>query len=180
LEFRRLLFRSQQITAVEAIRDRFRGIRIPVKAGVRKVGATFVARSLAESDYLLQALKPGIGVPDVPRMHGIEIIGPYGPNGISEPTESRKRIFTCYPRGDADRQPCAEQILTSLATRAFRRPVTEQDLKPIFAFYESGLAEGGFETGIQKGLMAILASTKFLYRSPPGGVPQDLAPGTPY
>src|SRR5690606_19580679 len=60
---------QQQITAVEAIRDRFRGIRIPVKAGVRKVGATFVARSLAESDYLLQALKPGIGVPDVPRMH---------------------------------------------------------------------------------------------------------------
>ncbi len=185
-----------QIREVEAIKNRFRNIPVTVRAGRRSVGAAFVARSFAEGDYLLQSLVPGEGVPDIPRLYGMEIIGPYDPTGIAEPTESRARIFSCYPQNasaDAGRdargratqgavaeQPCATEILTSLARGAFRRPVTSEDVEPALKFYAEGYAEGGFETGIQKGLMAILASTKFLYRAEPGAPPADLPEGSPY
>ena len=169
-----------QIKEVEAIRDRFRRIRVNVKAGRRSVGAAFVARSFAEGDYLLQSLVPGEGVPDVPRLYGLDIIGPYEPTGIAEPTESRARIFSCYPQAESEERSCATQILTNLARGAYRRPVTNDDVEPALAFYEEGRAEGGFETGIQKGLMSILASTKFLFRAEPGAPPADLPPGSEY
>jgi hypothetical protein len=169
-----------QIKEVEAIKNRFRGIRVDVKAGRRSVGAAFVARSFAEGDYLLQSLVPGEGVPDVPRLYGFDIIGPYDPTGIAEPTESRARIFSCYPQSEAEEQTCATEILTNLSRGAFRRPVSSEDVAPALRFYAEGRAEGGFETGIQKGLMAILASTKFLYRAEPGAPPANLEPGSEY
>ena len=169
-----------QIKEVEAIKNRFRGIRVDVKAGRRSVGAAFVARSFAEGDYLLQSLVPGEGVPDVPRLYGMEIIGPYEPTGIAEPTQSRARIFSCYPEDEAEQQACATQILTNLSRGAFRRPVTNDDVAPALEFYAQGRAEGGFEAGIQKGLMAILASTKFLYRAEPGAPPANIEPGSDY
>ena len=98
-----------QIKEVEAIKNRFRGIRVDVKAGRRNVGAAFVARSFAEGDYLLQSLVPGEGVPDIPRLYGMEIIGPFDPTGIAEPTESRARIFSCYPQNDGEEQACADR-----------------------------------------------------------------------
>jgi len=169
-----------QITAVEAIKDRFRHVRVPVKAGRRTVGAAFAARSFAEGDYLLQSLVPGEGVPDVPRLYGMEIIGPFDPTGIAEPTESRARIFSCYPKSASEEEPCAVEILTTLAHGAFRRSIGEDDLVPLMAFYRQGRTERDFDTGIQKGLMAILASSKFLYRAEPGAPPADLTPGSAY
>jgi hypothetical protein len=169
-----------QIKEVEAIKNRFRGIRVDVKAGRRNVGAAFVARSFAEGDYLLQSLVPGEGVPDVPRLYGMEIIGPFDPTGIAEPTESRARIFSCYPQHASEEQACATQILTNLSRGAFRRPVSNDDLAPALEFYAQGRAERDFETGIQKGLMSILASTNFLYRAEPGLPPADLPPGSEY
>jgi Protein of unknown function (DUF1592)/Protein of unknown function (DUF1588)/Protein of unknown function (DUF1587)/Protein of unknown function (DUF1585)/Protein of unknown function (DUF1595) len=171
---------QRQITAVEAIKDRFRHVRVDVKAGRHTVGAAFVAHSFAEGDYLLESLVPGEGVPDVPRLYGMEIIGPYDPTGISEPTESRARIFSCYPKSTAEERPCATEILSTLARGAFRRPVDEKDLVPLMKFYDEGRKEGDFESGIQKGVMAILASTKFLYRAEPGAPPLELAPGSAY
>jgi hypothetical protein len=70
--------------------------------------------------------------------------------------------------------------LASLARQAFRRPVGNDDLEPLLAFYDRGRAAGGFETGVQQGLMAILASTKFLYRAEPGAAPQGSRPGDAY
>src|SRR5512138_971031 len=104
-----------QIVTVNAIKDRFRDIHVNVKAGYRKVGATFVARSHAESDYALQRFTPGEGVPDVPWMLGVEVVGPYEPTGISVETRSRDRIFTCHPKDSAEELPCAERILSRLA-----------------------------------------------------------------
>jgi hypothetical protein len=171
---------QRQITAVEEIKNRFRNIRLDVKAGVHEVAAAFVARSRAEGDYLLQALVPGEGVPDVPRLHGIVIIGPYDAKGLSGTTASRERIFVCHPETKAEEKPCAERILGRLARGAFRRPVGTDDLEPLLAFYAQGRAAAGFDAGIQKGVMAILASTKFLYRAEPGGAPPGLAPGAAY
>ena len=164
---------QRQIQAVDEIRERFRNIRVPVAAGRRQVGAAFVARSFAEGDYLLQAIVPGEGVPDIPRLFGIEVIGPFNPTGIAGSTRSRERIFICTPENESDELPCATQILTHLARQAFRRPVDASDLEPLLGFYKAGREAGGFETGIQKGLMAILASTKFLYRAEPGAIPNS-------
>ena len=165
-----------QIAAVNEIKDRFRNIRLPVTAGYHRVAATFIARSYAESDHRLQAFIPGEGIPDVPQMLGIEVVGPYGPTGISEQTQTRERIFICYPETADQQAPCAERILTRLARLAFRRPVTDTDMRPVLAFYRSGEKLGGFETGIQKGLLAILSSTNFLYRAP-GAAPAAAEPG---
>jgi hypothetical protein len=171
---------QQQILAVQAIYDRFRNIPLQVLAGRHEVGVTWIARNHAEGDYLLENFVPGLGIPDLPRIRGTEIIGPYNPTGIRESTESRDRIFICEPGSAADELPCAREILTHLARQAFRRPVDEADLEPLLSFYARGAAEGGFETGIQKGLMAVLASTKFVYRAEPDGPPEGLAPGSAY
>jgi hypothetical protein len=151
-----------------------------MKAGRHRVGAAFVARSLAEGDYLLSSFVPGEGVPDVPRLYGVEIIGPFDPTGIAGPTDSRARIFSCYPKDKHEEQPCATEILTNLARGAFRRPVSADDVDPLLSLYERGRREGSFETGIQKGLMAILASPKFLYRAEPGAPPADFDSGSAY
>ena len=169
-----------QIVTVNAIKDRFREIRVPVKAGYRKVGATFVARSHAESDYALQRFVPGEGLPDVPWMLGFEVVGPYEPTGISGETRSRERIFSCYPKDSSEELPCAEQILSRLARLAFRRPTTEVEIERLLGFYRAGQATGGFEGGVQKGVLAVLSSTNFLYRAEPGGAPAGVEPGAVY
>jgi Protein of unknown function (DUF1592)/Protein of unknown function (DUF1588)/Protein of unknown function (DUF1587)/Protein of unknown function (DUF1585)/Protein of unknown function (DUF1595)/Planctomycete cytochrome C len=168
-----------QISAVEEIKARFHEIRLPVKAGYHKIAATFLARSYAESDFALQRFVPGEGLPDVPQMLGFTVVGPYGPSGISGSTRSRARVFICHPETEREELPCAERILSHLARIAFRRPVTDEDLATVLGFYRSGRESGGFESGIQKGLFAILASTKFLYRGEFDG-PPALAPGTAY
>src|SRR6478609_3509747 len=88
----------------------------------------------------------------------------------------RHRIGVTYqPKSAAEETPCAKQILGTLARRAFRRPVTEADLSGAMAFYDGGRKNGSFEDGIQKGVLAILASPKFLYRS--HTPPADAKPG---
>ncbi len=171
---------QRQSPAVLEIKNRFRDIRLKVEAGTHEIGVAWVARTYAEGDYLLEPFVPGRGVPDVPRVNGTEIIGPYEPTGIGGAIASRERIFVCYPETPADELPCARRILANLARQAFRRPVNDDDLEPLLEFYAEGAAADGFETGIQKGLMAILASTKFLYRAEPVPPPEDAAPGSAY
>jgi hypothetical protein len=169
-----------QIVTVNAIKDRFRNIRLPVTAGDREVVATFIARSRSESDYILQGFVPGEGSPDVPLMLGFDVTGPYEPSGISGSMASRQRIFSCTPASAAEELPCAERILSNLARLAFRQTATETDIERLLAFYREGATEGGFETGIQKGVLAILSSTKFLYRAEPGGPPEGIEAGESY
>ena len=167
---------QQQIQAVQAIQARFRNIRVPITAGPHEIGAAFIARTFAESDAELEPLRPGEGVDSVPLIAAIEILGPLQVTGIAD-TPSRRAIFSCRPRSEEEAAPCAERILGDLAAKAFRRPVTESEVKTLLGFYEAGAAEAGFEGGIQTGIAAILSSPKFLYRtfappadSPPGAV----------
>jgi hypothetical protein len=78
----------------------------------------------------------------------------------------------CHPSRGDDEQLCAERILGELATRAYRRPLSEEDLQDLLAYYRDGVATNGFEEGIRSGLTGILASPYFLYRieTPPAGV----------
>ena len=163
-----------QTPAITEIQRRFQDISIPVKAGRHTIGATFVARTFAESDRIVDHLSPGETFDNIPIVHGMKTYGPLNVTSVPD-VPSRQKIFSCYPANNDEELSCAEQILSSLAREAFRRPVDENDLAPLMAFYENGYAEAGFETGIQKGVMAILASTKFLYRAEP--LPEDAEPG---
>jgi hypothetical protein len=78
---------------------------------------------------------------------------------------SRSRIFVCEPGPSKDETGCAREIIGTLARRAFRRPVTDEDLVPLMAFYTSGRAAAGFDAGVRDALSAILASPHFLYRA---------------
>jgi mono/diheme cytochrome c family protein len=171
---------QRQATAAQEIRERFRNIVLPVKAGPRKIGVAFVARTLVESEETLQPLGPpdaGGGPGRIPVITGLEIVGPINPSGITE-TPSRRKIFVCRPATESEELPCAKQILGTIARRAFRRPITDEDLKAPLRFYEKGRASGSFDAGIQQGIMAILASPKFLYRVE--AVPANVKPGQIY
>jgi hypothetical protein len=98
------------------------------------------------------------------QVSSVIISGPYNPTGPGD-TPSRARIFVCRPpAGGKDDDACAHRILGTLARRAFRRPVTEADLKPLLAFYQRGRKDGGFERGIEMALRAMLVSPDFLFR----------------
>ncbi len=91
--------------------------------------------------------------------------GPFNATGNPIETPSRTKIFVCHPTDPREESACANRILTNLAKEAFRRPVTSEDLAPLMKFYEDGhKAVGSFEGGVENGMVAMLASAKFLYR----------------
>jgi len=145
------------------LRGRFQHIRAQVTAGPHRLGAAFVERSLAESDDWLQSFNPRGGMDRIPRIGGLELAGPTHPTGITD-TPSRRKIFVCYPKSEAEEPACAREILTSLARYAYRRPVTDEDLRAPLHFFAVGRAGKSFDAGIENALVAILSSPKFLYR----------------
>ncbi|HTY93786.1 MAG TPA: DUF1592 domain-containing protein, partial [Steroidobacteraceae bacterium] len=154
---------QKQDPAVDAINARLKRIKFKATAGPHTVAVTFVHRSFAASEDRLEAPIPG-GVQDrVLRIGGFEIKGPFDVTGVSE-TPSRERIFVCRPKAEADETPCAREILTRLAERAFRRPVTDADLAPLMQFYAAGRKSADFDEGVRRALTALLASPNFLYR----------------
>jgi mono/diheme cytochrome c family protein len=172
----------RQAAAVAEINGRFENIRVAMTAGPHTIAATFVARTMAESDAVLQPFVPGGGEVGIIegeesplKIQRLEINGPFSASGISE-TPSRKRVFTCRPQTPADEPACAREIVTRLTRAAFRRPVTDADLNIPLEFYEQGRRNGGFEAGVRNALMIVLASPEFLYRFTTA--PEDSAPGS--
>jgi hypothetical protein len=105
------------------------------------------------------------------------ISGPYRATGHGE-TPSRKKIFVCRPANGAEEEPCARKILSAIARRAFRRPVTNDDVVTVMGFYRAGRSEAGFEAGVRRGLESILIDPEFLFRVERD--PTGIQPGTPY
>jgi mono/diheme cytochrome c family protein len=155
----------------DEIMSRFTKIPVQVEAGVRDVIVAFIDRSRVESDENVAvgfggtgALGFGAGNGRMPRLgDGVEIVGPYNPTGISR-TTSRGLIFVCDPKAVGE-AACARRITENLARRAFRRPVTSDDVNSLMPFYETGRRSGSFDFGIEQVVTAVLASPEFLYRS---------------
>ena len=158
-----------------------------VRAGQRSVSAAFV--DLIDGPYEDRFSPVGwsgthpitsqqYGITGLTHVTELWITGPSNVSGVSE-TASRRKIFICRPTTPAEEErPCAESILTKLATQAYRRPVTEQDLADLLYFYAEGAAQEGFELGVRKGLQSILVSPEFLFRLE--RAPASARPGESY
>ena len=134
---------------------------LPLKAGPRVIGVTFVKRPSAPVESMVLGRRPNTG--QGPSVASITIKGPQNPTGSGD-TPSRRRIFVCQPANRTQEAACAKQILSTLARRAYRRPVTDADLQPLLTIYDAGRADGGFIAGIEQGLERILVSPQFLFR----------------
>jgi hypothetical protein len=165
--------------------DYLRTEPIRIKAGQQRVSAAFVRRMEGPYEDLI---KPHLwsqaghgsassGTTNPPHVIDLSVIGPEVPGGAPD-TPSRRMILSCRPKTKAQEDPCAEQIITRLAGRAYRRTLTARDRDGLMGFYRQASAAGGFDEGIRMALQAILASPHFVFRfeSPPVAV----APGALY
>ncbi len=169
---------QKQDPAVEAINKRLKNITFKSTAGVHKLVVAFRHRTFAESEDRLQMYIPGGGQDRVLRVSSFEVRGPYKATGIS-PTVSRNQIFApCYPKSVTEESACARKVLERLATRAFRRPLVDDDIKPLMGIYETGRKSGDFDAGVRRAITGILAHPDFLFRSDEPST--ALAPGSIY
>jgi Protein of unknown function (DUF1592)/Protein of unknown function (DUF1588)/Protein of unknown function (DUF1587)/Protein of unknown function (DUF1585)/Protein of unknown function (DUF1595) len=138
-----------------------------VTAGPHDVGFTWRERPGQRQDVWQPGLRDSQEVHMIgglARLKTVGVEGPYDVKGVSG-SPSREKVFICTPSSAADESACAQKIFTNLARRAYRRPVSSEDIEPPMAFYKQARdAKGNFDEGIRAGLARILASSFFLYR----------------
>jgi hypothetical protein len=141
-----------------------------IRAGERRVTAAFIRQMdgpyedlIRPNDWSLSGTETSYGTTSLPHLMRITLEGPHNPIGVSDfPT--RQRIFSCRPTTRDEELPCAEQIITRLASQAYGQSVGDDDIADLMHFYSLGAEDGGFELGIRTALEAILASPHFLFR----------------
>ena len=168
-----------QSGALDRVNARLKNIRFTTTAGPHKIGVAFKRQTFAESDDQQQMYAPGGGQDRLYRVNSFQVRGPFNPTGITA-TPSRTRIFTCKPAAatpDAELR-CAKEIIATLARRAYRRPVSAEDVAELVQYYQDGAKVGGFDEGIRSAITGVLASPFFLYRGE--RLPAGLKPGDTY
>jgi mono/diheme cytochrome c family protein len=181
---------TAQGTTAAALDERLQ-VRLPVKAGPRTLTVTFLEKSAALPQSVLQPFERVIDDPvdtgGVPQLSSVVVTGPLNAKAPGD-TPSRRRIFVCRPTSRADDEPpafataparsrrsspeiqasedgCARRILSTLARRAYRRPVTNADVQLLLGFFRHGRDKGGFDAGIELGLRRILVDPEFIFRA---------------
>jgi hypothetical protein len=167
--------RDRQADARKAAIAKGFDLLLPLKAGPRAIGVTFVKHPSAPSENLVLPRLRGKG--QLPGVASVTLKGPQNATGPGD-TPSRRRIFVCQPASRSEETPCAKQILSTMARRAYRRPVTDADLQPLLSIYNAGRTEGEFNAGIEQALERILVSPQFLFRIERD--PAKTAPNTVY
>ena len=160
-----------QLTDVDAHLE----ARFTAKAGSRLVGVTFIDENLVPEGVLRPKMTEVDKVQNKggqPAVEHIEVAGPFKVTGVTE-TASHQKIFVCRPATSREDEACAQKILTSLARRAYRRPLTVRETQMLVGIYKSVRGDGeDFEGGIRAGISRILVGPEFLYRverNPAGG-----------
>jgi mono/diheme cytochrome c family protein len=176
------LYDQVQSGALDHVNARLKNIKFEATAGPHKIGVTFRRKSFAESDGEVQVFAPGGGQDREYRVSSFQLLGPFDVTGLGS-TPSRDRIFICHPEKDKTKTPeaCAKEIFSALAKRAYRRPVSSDDIAELMQYYDDGVKQGGFESGIRAGITGMLASPFFLYRGervPAGLKPEEKYPIT--
>jgi hypothetical protein len=148
-------------------------VRFSVKAGPHLVAVTFLKDTIKQEGLpasdRAQAFFEGVG--------SVSIAGPYDAKG-SGVTPSRQKIFVCRPSRRENEEACAATIITSMARRAYRRPIRADEIPSLMAPYNLARDEGGFEQGIRMALQRILVSPNFLFRVESD--PPNLSSGSAY
>jgi hypothetical protein len=147
-------------------------VRRNVDAGMHEIGATFLKDTLLQEGIIDRIREDNVQT----YFEGVATITVAGPINATGPgdTVTRDKIFICRPTGRADEEACAERILSNLAHRAYRRPVTSDDLPQLMSLYRQGAENGGFDSGIRLAMQKILVSPDFIFRAevdPPGAQP---------
>ncbi len=151
----------------DTLLDRNLRVRVPVTAGPHALGVTFPkdGGSLIETER--QPLQSHFNEQRHPRqtpaVYQVTITGPYAPQGAAD-TPSRRRLFVCRPDDPRREEACAEEILSTLMRRAYRRPVSAADSEGPLAFYREARVAGSFDDGIERALSAVLINPEFLFR----------------
>jgi mono/diheme cytochrome c family protein len=178
---------AADLAAAQPVIDKRMTGRVRVTAGPHDVGFTWKERPFQLQDVWEPSRRDSQEVHMVaglPKLRSVSIDGPYNVRGVGE-GPSRERLFVCHPaakssnattanqRPTLDETACATKILSNLARRAFRRPVTAADVEAPMSFYKRSRQSGGsFDDGIRGGVARVLSSPYFLYRieKDPAGV----------
>ena len=152
-------------SAVTQVAERL-PVRLPVSAGLHRVGVTFAMKSFALEQKILAPRKADLPIGNDaygwPIITRVLVAGPYDSTGRGD-TPPRRALFTCRPDASISDTACAEQILTRLAYRAYGRPLTDRDRDALREMYARGSDNGrDFEAGIQLGIARILSGPEFL------------------
>ena len=155
-----------------------------IRAGEHRVTAAFIRQMDGPYEDLLKpnarsltGTETSYGTTSPPNLMHLTVEGPYNPVGISD-TPTRQRIFSCRPTSPQEERPCAEEIVTRLASQAYGRSLGAQQLEDLMNFYTVGANEGGFEMGVRAALEATLSSPRFLFRLE--SEPPNVRPGETY
>ncbi len=161
-----------------------KSVPIFVTAGPHRVSAAFLKQAEGPKQDMLSPHKWSLvdrqigvrayGITAPAHLKDLSIDGPYNATGISA-TPSREKIFVCRPTSQDDEIDCVTEILSGLASRAYRGKFDESMLDDLISFYFQGAETGGFENGIKTALQAILASPDFVFRLE--STPEDARPG---
>jgi hypothetical protein len=161
---------AKDMNEARSILDARMTARVTVTAGPHDIGFTFKERPGQPQDVWQPAARDSQEIHFIggmPKLKTVGVEGPYNVTGVST-TPSRERIFVCRPAAGATaavQAACAQRVLSTLAKRAYRRPVTAADLEAPMLFYTGAREDGGsFDAGIRAGIARILASPNFLYR----------------
>jgi mono/diheme cytochrome c family protein len=162
---------AQQASAADAPSheslDSHMKMRVPVAAGPHTLAVTFPKKPSLVLETARQPYEAHFNYYRHPRLqpavYEISIVGPYNEAGAGD-TPSRRRVFACQPKRAQDEDGCAKKILSALMRRAYRRPVTDADLKRPFELYQTARKQDGFDAGIEMGLSAVLSAPEFLFR----------------
>jgi hypothetical protein len=156
-------------------------VRVPVTAGPHAIGIAFLKKPSALVETERQPYQAHFNMDRHPRiqpaLYAVSVDGPYDARGSGD-TPSRRRIFVCKPAKPSEEESCAKRILSTLAQHAYRRRVTDADLQVPLKFYRDARTQGGFESGIETALRALLLSPEFLFRIEQD--PASIAPNTAY
>ena len=145
--------------------------RIQATAGPHKVGVTFIKKPKALLETKREPYAAHFNMHRHPRLspavYQVSIAGPFTTTLAVTPeqsTPSRNRILISQPK-KVDQEPdCAQQIVSQLIRRAYRRPIQPEDLVQPMKFYAAARATGNFESGIEAALSAVLVNPNFLLR----------------
>ena len=148
--------------------DRRLTFRVPIKAGMHSIMATFVWNSETQYDGILQPFirtnHDTLSYRGLPAVDWLTVAGPFHVTGTGE-SPSRRQIFVCHPANEKEELPCAKKIIQTLARRAYRRPTTTREMEKLVSFYDSSRKDGGsFNEGIEGAIQLILTSPEFLFR----------------